>query len=164
MNSSVFHLAEVVRCSPASFFPCLLEGLCGVGGEMIWLGGERGEKWKICSLQQLFFRYFNVFICKILMEWSWKNYACCSWHFMILLHAVWRTCCLSQKLWNRMEIDLGCSPVSFLKPYILWALPFFLWFPLPALLPCSFAMTFVGPGISLSHFFYMRWIYGSIWT
>lgn len=33
---------------------------------------------------KFFFQIFqSVFVCKILMEWSWKNYACCSWHFAI---------------------------------------------------------------------------------
>lgn len=132
MGSSVFHLAEVIWVLPCqllslSFRSSLWDG----GGSRFNVVGREEQSESFVLFSDFFFPqiFQSGFVCKILMEWSWKNYACCSWHFLILLHAAWRTCCLSQKLWNWMEIDLGCFPVSFLKPYILQALPFFLWFP-----------------------------------
>lgn len=118
MNISNSRLAEVGTCSLATF-PFLVKGLCEVG-EVGFTWWEKSEVKILLSSATFFFQIFeSVFFYKILMEWSWKSYACCSWHLAVVLHAVWRTCCLSQKLRNWMEIDLGCVPVSFLKPYIL---------------------------------------------
>lgn len=129
VNSLVFHLDEVVWCSRASISPCLLEVLCQMRECRINLVVRKKQSENSVLFSNFFPRYFNLF--SFAKSW-WDDLErimpVVLGILRSLLHAVWRTCCFSQKIRNRMEIYLGCAPVSFLKPYSLWALPFSLWF------------------------------------
>lgn len=70
MNSSVFHLDEVVWCLLASFSPCLLEVLCEMRESKVNLVVREKQSENFVVFSNYFFPqiFQSVFICKILME------------------------------------------------------------------------------------------------
>lgn len=63
MYCSVFHLAEVVECSLASFFPCLLEDLCEKRGSRFNLVVREEQSENFVLFIYFFFFFPDISMC-----------------------------------------------------------------------------------------------------